>query len=91
MQEGGGGLAEVGEDELTLGVGADEGGEVSEEGEGREVGKVGDLQGVQQGAEAFGAESGAKAGRGQGGGREPTGPATSSALASTRSHIGLPG
>lgn len=52
--------------ELTLGVGADEGGEVCQEGEGREVGKVRDLQRVQQGAETLGTESGAEARRGQG-------------------------
>lgn len=46
---------------LTLGVGADEGGEVSQEGERGEVGEVRDLQGVQEGAEALRTESGSGA------------------------------
>lgn len=42
--------------ELTLGVSADESGEVSKECERGEVGQVGNLQGVQQGAQAFSTE-----------------------------------
>lgn len=51
------GVGRAGGGRLTLGIGADEGGEVSEEGEWREVGKVCDLQGMQEGAEALSTES----------------------------------
>lgn len=46
--------------ELTLGVGADKGGEVGEEGEGGEVRQVGDLQGMQQGTQALGTKPGGR-------------------------------
>lgn len=61
---------------LTLGVGADEGGEVSQEGEGGEVGEVSDLQGVQEGAEALRTESGGRARQDRGNQKqtEPTTP-----------------
>lgn len=51
---------------LTLGVGTDKSGKVSQEGEGGEVSEVSNLQGVQEGAEALCAKSGGEANEGQG-------------------------